>query len=168
MSENKNTIEKNKWKIIIPVLGAIIGILLLLIGSLDSSKKDKSNEGNPSLGESPDANAYARTCEEQIRSLCSSVSGVGSVHVVVSLKGGYRTVYAADSQSVSGGYKNEMVLIGSGASQKAVAVGYENPEIAGIGIVCSGGNDPQIQQNLIQLVSAAFCVSSNKIFVSGA
>ena len=86
---------------------------------------------------------------------------------MVTLKGGYRAIYATDSQSGSSSSKNATVIIGSGSSEKALLIGYENPEIAGIGIVCSGGDDYNVRKNVISVVSSAFNVSSNKIFVSG-
>ena len=63
--------------------------------------------------------------------------------------------------------KNQTVIIGSGSSEKALLIGYENPEIAGIGIVCSGGDDPIKRASIISVVSSAFNISTNKIFVSG-
>ena len=36
-----------------------------------------------------------------------------------------------------------------------------------MGIVCSGGDDYNVRKNVISVVSSAFNVSSNKIFVSG-
>ena len=102
-----------------------------------------------------------------MEALCNRVDGVRSTYAVVSLKGGYRAIYATDSQMGSTSSKNATVIIGSGSSEKALLIGYENPEIAGIGIVCAGGDDYTVQKNIISIISSAFDISSNKIFVSG-
>ena len=165
MSENtKNAPSKKAW--ILLALAAVLGTCLLLWGSLAGGKQKSDSEEKQE--QAPDVRSYALSCETQIRQLCTAVTGSDSVKVTVTLTGGYRTLYAMDSQAASsGGYKSEMVLVGSGSAQKAVAVGYENPEIAGVGIVCCGGEDPATAQKLISLVSAAFHISSNKIFVCG-
>ena len=113
------------------------------------------------------AEVFAAQAEEKIVSICSGVCGVGDVRAVVTLEGGYRAVYASDVQGSDTSYRNETVLTGSGSSEKAILVGYQAPRIVGIGIVCTGGDDPTIQQRITLLVSAAFDVSANKIYVTG-
>ena len=85
---------------------------------------------------------------------------------MVSLKGGYKTVNARDAQSTSGGYRSEIVKVGSGSAQEGIIIGYENPEISGVGIVCKGGDDARIKSEIVSLVSAALNLSTNKVFVA--
>ncbi len=53
-----------------------------------------------------------------------------------------------------------------GAGEVAVAVSIENDKISGIGIVCGGGDDPDVAHRLISLVSASFNVPSNRIYIT--
>ena len=53
------------------------------------------------------------------------------------------------------------------SGEKPLLIGYENPEIAGIGIVCSGGDDARKREEVISVVSSAFDIPTNKIFVVG-
>ena len=168
MSENATKNQKSNLKILLPALAAIIGIGLLLIGNF-MGKGNEKNDEDISIKDptAMDADAFAESVEKKITEICRSVAGVGNVHAAVSLGGGYRAIYASDSQSSGSSYRNEMVLTGSGSNEKAILVGYQNPEIVGIGIVCTGGNDPATRQAIISLVSAAFNVSTNKIYVTG-
>ena len=168
MSENATKNQKNNTKILLPAIAAIIGIGLLLIGNL-VGKGNEKNDADTSLKDptAMDADAFVESVEKKITEICRSVEGVGNVHAAVTVGGGYRAVYASDSQSSGTSYRNEMVLTGSGSSEKAILVGYQNPEIVGIGIVCTGGNDPAVRQEIISLVCAAFNVSTNKIYVTG-
>ena len=166
MSENvkKERGQYRRW--ILPICGAILGILLLVFGN----QTQKSEEESGALldnTEALSAEAFADATEEKIVTICSGVSGVGEVRAVVTLEGGYRAVYASDTQGSDTSYRNETVLTGSGSSEKAILVGYDAPRIAGIGIVCTGGDDPVIKQRITLLVSAAFDVSANKIYVTG-
>ena len=164
MSDFYKKSNKRWYKFIIIAVGGGLGILLLLLGSGfgRSENADVSANVLPTEG----ADAYAKMLEGRIAEICSGVSGAGQVSVFVSLKGGYRTVYAIDSQSNASGYKNEIVMSGSGSGKEAVVTAYENPEIAGVGIVCAGGDSPRVQEQIISLVSASLGISTNKIFVA--
>ena len=157
--------NNKKWqKIILIAVGGGLGIMLLLLGG--GFGKSEGEDTAAAVLPTDSADAYAEMLEERVADICSGVSGAGRVSVLVSLKGGYRTVYAIDSQSTSSGYKNEIVMSGSGSGKQAVVTAYENPEISGVGIVCTGGDDPRVQKEIISLVSASLGISTNKIFVA--
>lgn len=160
----KNSINRSGSKKIVVLLAllALGGILLLTLGS-KSRAEDAQENGIQNL----DPAKYASEVEQRVETLCNKVDGASSAYAVVTLKGGYRAIYASDSQSGSSSSKNATVIIGSGSGEKGLLIGYENPEIAGIGIVCSGGDNYNVRKNIISVVSSAFNVSSNKIFVSG-
>jgi len=158
---------KRDKRLLLLLGGAILGAALLIFGSMGAADKETAAaeaQAPPEL----DPEKYAEEVEERVGALCAQVKGAGTVRAVVTLKGGYRAVYATDSQSTGNGYKNSTVLIGSGSSEGAVLICYENPEIAGIGIVCTGGDDPAVRDRIVALVAAAFDVGTNKIFVAAA
>ena len=151
-----------KKKFIVLAAFALVGVLLLTFGTRSSGEKEEEVDF-----QKLDPAEYAREVEERVEALCNRVDGAGSAYAVVTLKGGYKAIYASDSQSGSSSSKNSTVIVGSGSGEKGLLVGYENPEIAGIGIVCSGGDNYNVRKNVISVVSSAFNISSNKIFVSG-
>lgn len=166
--KNENNNSKKSGKVILLVLGAALGIFLLLFGSYmdkEQKKADVKAEAE-SLELNMNAEEYAAEAEKKIAELCSGVRGVSDVRVMVTLAGGYNAVYAQNSQSGASGYRNEFVLTGSGSSEAPLLVGYSVPEISGVGIVCSGGGDASVRREIISLVSATFGVSSNKIYVT--
>ena len=154
---------KKSGKILVFVFIGLLGLGLLIYGSLSNSKKKQEA---PSSDLTLDPDAYSEKIEDEVERICKGVAGDCAVDAVVSLRGGYRSVYATDSQSTSSGYKNSMVLVGSGSSEGAVLVCYENPEISGIGIVLSCRADDRVKNDRISLVSAAFSVGTNKIYVA--
>ena len=162
----KNTIIPitQKKKTLLLLLLALLGILLMLLSRCGEDKAGAQTQNEPSA---LDPALYAEQIEEKVEALCNKIDGVSSAHAVVTRKGGYRAIYATDAQYGSSVNKSETVLIGSGSSEKALLIGYENPEIAGIGIVCSGGDDAFVRAEIISMISAAFDLGSNKIFVSG-
>lgn len=144
---------------------ALVGVVLLFFARSLSS--DDSQISSPDSIENLDPSKYAEEIEEKVEELCNKIDGVSSTHAVVTLRGGYKAIYAANSQSGASNTKNQIVVVGSGSNEKPLIVGYENPEIAGIGIVCSGGDDARKRENIISVVSSAFDIGTNKIFVAG-
>ena len=139
------------------ILGAAlaIGVGLLLLGGSAEEKREDTDFKDASIEE------YASELEKKIEELCIQVEGVSKVTVAVSLQGGFEYVYATDSSG-------KIVTVGSGSSASGVILKRKAPEIAGIGIVCVGGGDPNIKNRLVSLISAAYGVGSNRIFVTEA
>ncbi len=160
----KNTITKNNFstKILFWAVIALVGVLLMIFAGGGSEDKEKEFDVD-----SLDPAQYAKEVEERVEELCNRIDGVSSTYAVVTLKGGYKALYASDLQYGSNNQKNQTVIIGSGSAEQGLLIGYENPEIAGIGIVCSGGDDSNVRKNVISVIASAFNISSNKIFVAG-
>lgn len=160
----KNTINQlfSKKMLLVALICGAIGVFLIFTGGSDG----KESEGGVGI-EALDPAEYAREVEERVEALCNKVDGVSSSFAVVTLEGGYRAIYATDTQSGSSSAKRQTVTVGSGSGERALLLGYENPRIAGIGIVCSGGDDPLRRQEIISVVSSAFDLPTNKIFVTG-
>lgn len=165
MSKNIKFVLRGKGMILLMALGGALGIFLLLLGSARSDRADETVKEVSTIS-SQDPEAYARTLERRIEELCADVTGVGRVRVTVTLKGGYRAVYATDAKSSSSGAQSSTVLVGSGASEEAILISYENPEISGVGIVCEGGASDAVRMRVISLVSATLNIGTNKIYVA--
>lgn len=55
-----------------------------------------------------------------------------------------------------------------GAGAVSVAVTLDGESVCGVGIVCDGGDDPEVVKNLVSLISASCDVPTNRIYVTGA
>ncbi len=53
-----------------------------------------------------------------------------------------------------------------GAGEVSVAVSIDGEKITGIGIVCGGGDDPDVAHRLLSLISASCNVPSNRIYIT--
>ena len=150
--------KNGKGRIVVILIGAVLGIGLLIFGGTDR----KENNDVPQEGVVTNFSEYAESIEKKIHEFCSEVEGVSDVSVAVCFESGFEYVYAKEGDD--GNY----LVVGSGSSESAVRVTEKPPMIGGIGIVCKGGGDPSIQQRLINLISAAFGVGSNKIYITEA
>lgn len=161
----KNTILSFLRSKKIYLLAALIfvGVIIIIVGK----REPQISEDVKSSIEELDPSQYSEMLEARIEELCNRVDGVSGAYAVVTLKGGYQAIYAIDSQSGNTSSKNQTVVIGSGSGERAILEGYSYPEIAGIGIVCRGGDSYDVKNKIVSLVSSAFDISANKIFVVG-
>ena len=160
MRKNEN---RNK-AVIFAILGAALGIILLLWGGFGA---DGQKPEEP-LSSTDEISAYCTYLEEQAVRLCESVSGVSGVTVAITLEGGFEQVYATDRTTTSNSQSLEHVKLGSGSSAALCAVSVSTPIVAGIGVTCRGGRDERVRAELTALLSAAFGVKTNKIYITEA
>ena len=153
------------------LLGAAVGVLLILIGNghLFSNQKGQASE---QVAPSDPLLAYAAQTEQKIASLCTGVMGVSEVQLVVTLEGDFTYVYATENETVQKDGISEShtsyVTIGSGANEQAVLLTRIYPRVSGIGVVCRGGGDARVRRELIALLEAAYGISSNHIYITEA
>ena len=155
------------------LLMGVLGVILLAVGNLGGNRTEASpEEGEAECGENAEENMerYALALEAKIKALCESVNGVSSVRVAVTLASGYEYVYAKDAEAESGSDGTvgsyRYVTIGSGSNEQVVFLSEKPPRIGGIGVVCRGGGSAGTRRELIELISAAFGVPSNKIYIT--
>ena len=153
--------QKSMGKSWLILAAAAVGVLLILLGGSFDGQEQKTAD----LIYKPEEDElvlYQQYLEERVKSLCESVGGVGKVTAIVTLSGGFESVYATEWKNG----EEEYVIIGSGSGASALFLSRDAPPIAGIGIVCRGGNDANIRQELTALISAAFHVSTNRIYIT--
>ena len=160
---NLYTYIKEQKTAIIMIALIIIGLILLLLPTSKSANKS-------GVDEDLRLNEYSKSIESKIADLCEGVKGVHNVHVTVYFDSGFETIYAynEENKSSSSGYNSEKkyVTIGSGNDESMVCILEKMPNICGVAIVCSGGGNPQISKELISLISSAYGISKNKIYVA--
>lgn len=165
---NKKNIDffeyiKNKKNTVIIIVLLVLGLLLIILPSGSKSKgASQSNEER--------LDRYVDDVESKIGSLCSKIQGVSNVSVTVYLDSGFETVYAYNEQSkaTSNGMNSEKkyVTIGSGNDESMVCIVEKMPSICGVAVVCKGGGNPVIANQLINLISSAYNVPKSKIYVA--
>ncbi len=154
--------EKGKnGKLLLLILGGAVGILLLLFGGQSTPAEDSTPQETYEL-EKDELVIYQTYLEKEIRTLCESVAGVKNVTVAVTLTGTFESVYATEWQEG----REEYVILGSGSSAEALYLTRYAPDIAGIGIVCTGGGSERVRNALIPLIATTFSVSSHRIYVT--
>ena len=158
---------KKSGKLAVAILLLAAGALLLLFGNRGGKDTTPAMPDGPTEEAARSVEEYRAELESRMEVICSRVAGVGQVEVVVTLDGGFSYVYATDKKTTSGGETVSYVTVGSGDKESLVYLTERPPAIVGIGVVCTGGMDATVRREVTALLSAAFGVGSNKIYVTG-
>ena len=173
MEEKKERVASagKKKRIWVLVLGAVVGVLLILLGNVEWPGSEDPGEASVETETDPML-FYMQQTEEKIAALCSKVQGVGQVDVIVTFEGDFTYVYATDTKETQkeGGKETQTtyITVGSGAAEQPVLITRTYPTVSGIGIVCEGGGDAGVKSQLLSLLSATFGIGANKIYIAPA
>lgn len=169
-SEITGTIKhmKKNGTLWIVLIGLCLGVGLLVFGSFNLSEKNKNTADSKGSdgGICLTLSEYENIIEKDVEELCKKVYGVTAVCVSVRVESGVEYVYATNVQSNNSGEKSEYVIIGSGSNAHALYICERPPKIGGIGIVFRGEDSIGVRNELLSLVSAAYGIPMNKIYVT--
>lgn len=149
----KGRFSRNTW---IAIGGVLIGILFLAGGNIlqKTPERDTATET---------VAYYTEYLEKRVAALCKSVHGVSDATVLLTLEKGSEWVYARNEV----GQNAELVILQKSGSEEAVTVSEIYPEIRGVAIVCTGGDDPGIRAALTELLSASLGIPTHRIKIAG-
>ncbi len=159
---------KKTGKLTVAVVGVLLGVGLLLFGNRLLGTDTDPTPDTPEPGaELRAVEDYRLALERRVADITAEVAGAGQVSVVVTLEGGYEYVYAYDRKVTVGGESTTYITVGSGNDESLVFLCERAPAIVGIGVVCTGGSNGDVRREVTSLISAAFGVPTNKIYVTG-
>ena len=169
MEKGKELVRKaGKFRIMVVIVTGVL-LLLLSCGGL-SGQKEGAEEGKetapvPETTET-DLDTYREQMETQVKQILEKVDGVGNVSVMLTLKASREKVTLKDNSLSADKSEEESVLVEDENNNTSPYVIQEvEPEIEGILVVCSGGDRPAVQREIIAGISALFPVESHKIKV---
>lgn len=173
-------VSKDKHKKIV-VISGIIGIFLIFVSTLFKHEGDNQTKSQEIKANSE---YYIDHLEKNLETIVSSINGAGNAKVLVTLESGTQTVYATEekqnkeaSEDKANGEttrkkesndceKKYITMKDSEGTEHALAVTEIQPKIKGVIIVCSGGDNPLVQQRVTNAVTTALSVPSNKVCVT--
>lgn len=150
------------------ILG-IISVVLIIISEF-VTEKPKSQEKEQVQSSFFD---YESDIENRLCDIISQINGAGRVKVMVTLKSGEEKKYAYnemfqaknDENSSDSKTENEYVVIDGEKGDECVLLKTEFPEIQGVIVVCDGGDNSVIKNEITNAVSALLNISTNNISV---
>ncbi len=172
--------SNDKYRTVIVVV-CIVGIALIFLSGFFKSSSPQKAESSPQS--SVTADQYADQMETKLTGIITGIQGVGTARVLVTLERNTEYVYATEEKtsnqttedkSGSSSVKNQVndstdrkyiVIKDADGSQKALAVTEVQPIVKGVVVVCDGGDNPAVQENVISTVTTALDISSARVCV---
>ena len=147
-----------------------VGVLLLLVSIKDSGRQaattEKSQNTVTEQSTSDDMQRYREKMEKQVKEILEQVEGVGKADVMLTLQASKEKVTLKDNKQDDTKTEEETVLLDGESRESSPYVVQEiEPQIEGIVVVCSGGDSPAMQREIISAISALFPVERHKIKV---
>lgn len=159
------TKEGSKVKIIVAI--GLIGIILIFASDI-FSKNNTSDHSLPS--QSADYNDYVENLEKKLENIISSIDGVGECKVMIILENTNESVYATDNERKTDAQgentQDKYVIYNSDNGETPVLIKEYFPTVQGVSIVCSGGNNIEVKEKIINTVTALFNIAANRVSVS--
>lgn len=157
---------KKKGTLWVVIFGLIAGLILLIMGGGTFFGEDVDDSAEESHdGDVVDAFEYKAYLENEIKEICKKNCAASDVYVCVRVGGSGKRVYATDKQYSGGSEREEYVIIGSGSGARPLYLGESLPEILGIGVVIRGNNAQGKKSSLEALLSSAYGVPQNRVWV---
>lgn len=161
---------KNNKKVALILCIGLIGILLIALSSFEVPKKDSDTVQN--MQSKTDVNDVS---EEKLERFLSNISGVSNVNVMLTYDTSKEDVYAfdteqneiADNENKSERkYKSEHIIVKTGSEESGLKEKEIYPKVRGVAVICQGGDNPIIKEQIVSIVSALFDINSNQISVA--
>lgn len=164
----------------------LVGILLVVIAiptgkGKGAASKDAGNGAPADGGDEAAYNNYASYMEGHLERVLSQMAGVGEVTVMITLKSSAEkvvekdvtaeseTVTESDSQGGTRTTQNSShgeatVYDGDGSQGQAPYISKElSPQVEGVVVIASGGDNAVVKQNITEAVQALFGIDTHKI-----
>lgn len=160
-------IKKDKKSLVIFISGLLIISVIFLSEFIFADKND--NENNFSNDEISQYE-YCEYLEEKLAKLVCSIDGAGKTIVMITLDETTEYIYAENSNEQidanNSNYENEYVIIQVENDDSGLLIKTIEPKIRGVAIVCEGGDNPVVQQQIYSIVSSVLNLNTSKISIA--
>ena len=176
--------EKSELRVRLLLTVGFAAIALLFISDfIGSDAKKTSAEPASYTAANEDYDEYTARLERRLTELISSVDGAGRTKVMVTLECGTEYVYASQQKTTSALSENtnpdgrvsrdekrsgeeNLILIDGGRGEEPLILKEITPTVAGVVVLCSGADDINVRQQIINVVTPALGTSSNRVCVT--
>lgn len=156
--------KKDKRNIII-ICAAAVAVFLIFFSELIPSTEapEKSVKEDDYAG-------YVESLSKQLTDIISGMEGVGSCSIMITLESTKESVYAenaeASSSQSSNSQNSEYVIYNDDNGDSPLLLKEEMPRVAGVAVVCSGGDSEAVRERIVDCVCALFSIPSSRVSVS--
>ena len=184
--KNLKNMKKDQWLIII-LAGVLIFVIAIPTGNTKKEKTSKSETSSAQqtaekidTGEGR-AEDYESYLEKRLEELLEKMEGVGKVQVMVTLEDNGEQILEKDereSRTATEEGNGETartateveleyatIFVEEDGNKTPYIIRVKNPKVAGVAVVCEGGGNSSVVQNISRAIGALFSIETHKIMV---
>lgn len=164
---------KNRLNVLV-----VIGILgIVLIGLTSILPKTKSSS-SATAASSITASEFVANTEKKLENIVKCIDGAGQCQVMVTLENGVQYVYATEkdvdtdskegSSNISASNKTneKIIVVNTQDGSQGLLITEIQPTVKGVVVVCTGGDQADVQQRVTDAVSTALGIPANQVCVT--
>lgn len=149
----------------------LAGILIIFLSEYSTGGEKKS------AGDEADGVCSAEYCEyleDKVTQIVESIEGAGKARVMITISETEEYIYATNEKDVrkntekSNDINNQSdyVIIDKNSDDGGLLLKTIEPKVRGVAVVCEGGNDTKVQEQIYSAVGAVLNVSISRISIS--
>lgn len=143
-----------RWLIWVGLLG------ILLVGL--SEWIPSSGESLPNSPAAVSASELEQALEKRVTDLLRQMQGVGECRVMVTLEQGVQQVYATDTA----GDSTQTLTVTTDHGPVGLPIAQVQPVVKGVAVVCAGGGNPAVNEQVSDLITTVFHISTHRVCVT--
>lgn len=154
-------------KMAVMVLVATAGVILIALSSFDFHKKPQE-QAEKSIDVTLDVQSltkeYKNELERQLEEILSGVRNAGNVDVMLTIGSTAQIEYACNedtNQRTDGGEYSKQLA----GSENPIIAKVNSPKVCGALVVCDGGGDPKVKEDIYKAVGAVLGLPTSSVCV---
>lgn len=166
--------KSNMGRRILIAIG-LIGILLIGLSSfLSNGTKNRAKQGKSVKT----AEEFVVDTEQRLTEIIGSIEGAGDCRVMVTLENSVEYIYAVeqdintdrqeDSNRISEREDNResVIIVDTENGRQGLLVTEIQPTVKGVVVICEGGDQPVVQQRIVNTLTTVLNISSKRVCVT--
>lgn len=154
---------KNKWLLLL-LAGLLLLVIALPVSEPESEEREETESGTVTEED------YASMAESKLETILAQMKGAGKVKVMITLSSSSEKIVEKDeetSKDETQSTSSETTVYEETADRgQTPYVSKElTPAVEGVVVLCEGGDEPVVVQQITEAVEALFSVESHKIKV---
>lgn len=149
------------------------GIFIIFLSefNLSSGGKEKNKKAE---ADGDFSSEYCEYLESKVTQIVESIEGAGKARVMITISETTEYVYATNEKDVrkntekSNDINNQSdyVIIDKNSNDGGLLLKTIEPKVRGVAVVCEGGNDTGVQEQIYSAVGAVLNISTSRISIS--
>lgn len=168
---DKSYVIKNNKKLALIVIAGFMIIALIFISELDFNNDDFNKSDTK---ENMSTEEYCSYLEEKVTEIIECIDGAGQTKVMITLSETTEYIYATNDKNTrknndtndDSTNQNDYVIIEKDNNDTGLLIKTIEPKVRGVAIVCEGGNNSTVQNQIYSAISAVLNISTSRISIS--